>query len=89
MEANRQFTLKRLSVKNFTQTLNIHVNRAHVSTSDQTLETEVREAIAKFRIKHDGTYSLSKTTENACVAYAIRKHRENQRLYAYVMRGAR
>lgn len=76
----------KVTVTNFKQSIEYHMGRVHVGTSDAAVEQEIREAIAGklAQCKH---WEMSKATQDACVRYALQCHRKNQDLYAFVMGG--
>lgn len=76
----------KVTLTNFKQSIEFHMGRVHVGTSDAAIEQEIRDAIADrlAKCKH---WEMSQRTQDACVRYALKCHRKNQELYAFVMDG--
>lgn len=58
------------------------IDSLSVSASDAEIESLIRDAIAKTQ---DARYTP--TIINQCIAYAMERHKRNQKLYLHVTRG--
>jgi hypothetical protein len=75
MEINQMTKLPKASIE-------VIVNRFHVGTADETIANDMRRRVRQ-------NPNVTESFEKRMVAYALKVHHENQKLYGFVMGGIR
>jgi hypothetical protein len=71
------------------QMINFIVDKYHVSTSDDTIRADIRRRVAQSAARA-ASVGQKGATDNQLAkmeAYAVKRHHQNQGLYAHVMGG--